>query len=598
MSNVVKEFILDTDPGMGINANPFESEIYLDLTGPMGSLSGLYYSLMFQLGKNGFFVFKMDESINVSPMFKQYWELTIHQKEALEAQMKSGLAQIATAIHDYDLVSHDLRKYQEYLDYYTKIEKGLKLLKAKKKEEAEEGAKLQKEGLQTLRSVFIDQVDAHTGDISIRSITQRWPTIIVDFMRLDDKDTDQKKISERYEISEAEGAVLGTKNKLFVEWKDNLFKPTLKERYQNVLRLTEARKTSIEKYSEMLKPVVARYKMINDSLEGGGGRAGSLKAFFPAASQAFSIDNTRIWAILPFAPAEKYKVTRDYLDEIPIRKAGFTRDQIEELVAGKKISDRDMLVPALPVEPSIDEIVLRYLPKVENYYKVKLNAGDIYDARKRLTNLFLRKALETRGGESYSKIGEFVAPGMTWTYSPYFVFLDLPFERAVIKLPNGTEMENLMITNMTVQNRTQNVVIVTLLELIAREKQMENYIGQLLGEQGLVSETGSIPVFKEISEVAKERYPEIFGGKPDEGKEKKSDQKNMFAEMDKLRTKFGKFLDNTFGLKFDILRARGPYEFAVDDRLAEMFQLETMYQGYLFVLRYLQRGSGVPAIRV
>ncbi len=595
MSNVVKEEILDKEPGMGINANPFEAEITLDLTGPIGSISGQYYSLMFQLGRNGFAIYKIEESVDVSPVFKQYYDLTIHQKEALEQQMKAGLGQIATAIHDYELIWHDLRKYKEYMDYYTKIEKGINLEKSKKKEEKDKGEELKKEGEQILRSVFIDQVDAHTGEgLSLRTMPTRWPTIIVDFMRLSDADVDQKKIAKEKGISEAEASILATKNKLFIEWRDNLFKPTLKERYQQILRLVEARKSSIEKYTDMLKPVIARYRMINDALETQGGRMFGWRSFFQPGAVGYSADRTRIWAFMPFAPSEKYKVTRDYMDEISPKKVGFTKDEVEKLVAAGKL-EKGTNLPALPVEPSIDDIVRRYIPKIEKFYNVKITIEDIFNARKRLTDLFLRTALETRGGVAERRTGEFLKPGVTWQFSPYYVFLDIPFPRIVIRNPNGTELEDVMIENMTVQNRTQNVIIICLLEVIAREKQLENYIKQLLGEVGGAE-------MKPIEEIAKEQYPEFYGV---EKKEKKKAGVGLgevlsFKNAPGFQTVkgiFGEIL-NGFGLKFDWLRARGPYEFAMDDRLAEMFQLETMYQGYLFVLRYLQRGAGVPGIRV
>lgn len=591
MSNVVKDDIFNTDPGMGMNANNFEGEITIDLTSPLGSLSGQYYSLMFEMGRRGFAVFKIDENINVSPAFKQYYDLTIQQKQALEAQVKAGLGQIATAIHDYELIWHDQRKYKEYLDYFTKIEQGNESLKkAKIKVDKEKAEQMIKEGVQTLRSVFIDQVDAHTGEgIALNKITIRWPTIIVDFMRLDDKDVDQKKIAEKYQISEAEASVIATKNKLFLEWRDNLFKPTLNQRYQHILRLVEARKVSIQSYTEMLKPVIARFKMINDALESPGARAFGWRGFFQPASQAYSMDTTRIWAFLPIAPAEKYKVTREFLDEIPPRKAGFNKAEIEQLIAAKKF-DKDANLSALPVEPSIDEIVRKHVPKIEDHYKVKIGITDVFDARKRLTDLFLRKSMETVGQRAYRRIGEHVAPGVTWQFSPYYVFLDIPFPRIVIRNPNGSEMEDTMIENMTVQGRTQNVIIVCLLEVIAREKQLENYISQLVGEVGG-------PDLKTIEELAKEQYPEFFG-KP---AQKMMTGVDIAKGVKKFKWFLGDFMEmiaRKWGIHFDWLRARGPYEFAMDDRIAEVFQLENMTQAYQVVFRYLQKGAGVPGIRV
>ncbi|MGC8811959.1 MAG: hypothetical protein ACP5O8_00005, partial [Candidatus Aenigmatarchaeota archaeon] len=178
-------------PGQGINGSPLEAEELLDFAAPLGKCTGVYYSLMFQLPKWGFVRFKIDEWIFVSPAFREYYELTLRQKETLEATIKAGLASVATAISDLELVMHDLRKYKEFLDYYSKIEKGKNLVKEGKKEE---GEKLLKEGDQSLKAVFIDLVDAHTGPgIALREIAVRWPTIIADFMKLGDEDTEPEK---------------------------------------------------------------------------------------------------------------------------------------------------------------------------------------------------------------------------------------------------------------------------------------------------------------------------------------------------------------------------------------------------------------------
>ncbi|MBI2545370.1 MAG: hypothetical protein HYW22_02100 [Candidatus Aenigmarchaeota archaeon] len=605
MSNVLSplnDLILDKDPGLGLNANPFESEIYLDLTGPLGSLTAQYYSLMFQLRKNGFEVFKMDEQIDVSPSFKQYYDLTLQQNAALEAQLKAGLGQVANAIHDYELIAHDLRKYKEYLDYFVKMEEGEHLMKSKKKGDMEKGEPMKKEGAQLLKSVFIDQVDAHTGEgIALRTITQRWPTIIVDFMRLDDKDIDQKDIAKKYQFTEAEGSILATKNKIFLEWRDNLFKPTLQERYQNILRLTESRRNSIQRYTEMLKPIAARYKLITDSLEGSPGRAFATGGFFQPSSQAYSIDQTRIWAFLPFEPAEKYKYTREFVNEIPISQTGFKKDHIEELIKMGKIKKKDEKVDSLPIEPSIDEIIWRYFDRVQDYYKVKLTIGDIFEARKRLVDYFKMHMPEVYGGSL--KPGG-TTSGNTWILSPYFVFLDIPFIRAVLRMPNGDELENLMLSNMTVQNRSQNVIIVNLLEVIAREKQLENYINQLLGEVGVSNpeevRKGKIPEFDTIENMAKKQYPRIFKTKEELEKEEKKKMeklKDQRPPVTKAKNVIGDFL-NLFGIKLGFFRGRGPYEIAMDDRISEMYQLEAAFQGYLFVLRYLQQGAGVPGVKV
>jgi hypothetical protein len=614
--------IFDKEPGKGINAAPYEAEALIDFTGPPGSMTGVYYGLMFQLGKWGFQTAKIDEWINVSPVFKQYYDLTLQQKQALEVQIKAGLGQIATAIHDYELVFHDLRKYKEFLDHFSFIEEGKKLIKEGKKEE---GGKKQKEGEQTLKAIFIDEVDIHTDlpntPIALRSIVGRWPTVIADFMRLSDADTDPENIAKKLKVSEAEGVVLATKNKLYLEWRDRLFRPTVEERYERILRLVESRKFSIDEYTRMLKPVVARFKMMTDALETPEGRAGARASFFRPDAQAYSIDFMRLWAWKPFSPSEKYKITREFLDEISPRKAGFTKEEVERLTEvfnskkekgltydEKKFLD-DKKVLALPVEPSVgykdDDIVRQYFDskdgkpsKIEREYEVKIDVVDLFDARSRLTESYRRRAADAwspeTGAYKATASGRWAVPGEGWVFSPYFVFIDLPLLRTMLKIPDGSELEDLWIENLRTVNKTQNVIIVHLLEVIAREKQLENYISQLVGEVG-GKDLKDFRSLKSIEEMKKEQYPQIFG-ELKKIKEKKST--DLTKPFKTVKVILGDIL-RSFGLTtpfVDYLRARGPYEFALDDRLTEIYQPGP---GELFgtVKNYLLQAIGVPGVR-
>ena len=225
-------------------ASPFEARVNIDFTGPPGSTSGVYYSLMFQLGKWEFLVQKADEWIEVSPVHAQYYQLTQKQKEDLEGKIKQGLVSVSQAVADYELLLHDKRKYTEmlrYLGYRTAKELGDKDVKAHGHQPDElgdlctlvdndsktKGERMKKTDNHSLKAVFVDQVDIHTGEgISIRSIVSRWPTLIADFMRLDDSDIEPGAVMKKLDISRAEAVVLVTKNKLFVEWK-NIFLPEL-----------------------------------------------------------------------------------------------------------------------------------------------------------------------------------------------------------------------------------------------------------------------------------------------------------------------------------------------------------------------------------
>ncbi|MEM5781734.1 MAG: hypothetical protein QXD43_00880 [Candidatus Aenigmatarchaeota archaeon] len=563
---------LKFEPGEMINAIPYEGEMLLDFTSSMGKVSEVFYGLVFQLPKWGFFTTKIEESIFVSPVFREYYDLTIRQKEALEARIKEGLASISRAISDFELVLHDLRKYQEYMDYFLKIENGKRLIKEGKKEE---GERLVTEGEQTLRAIFIDEVDVHTGEgIALKLIAPRWPTIIADFMKLSDEDTNPKKIAEKLKVSEAQGVVLATKNKLYIEWRE-MFRENVKERYKRILGLVEARKASIDEYKEMLRPTLARYKMITDALSSSTGRAGVLKsAFIRTGAQAVSLDRVVIWAWRPFQVAEKYKITREYFDEIPASKAGFTQEEINEL--RKIMPNWKGMVHGLPQEPSIDGIVRLFKPIVEMEYGVKITAHDLYKARELLLDQF-RKSLPAFGGKE------------AWIFSPYFTFICIPMDRTVIRLPDGSQMEDLWIENLYAATRTQNIILVNCLELIARDKQLEEYMNLILGEYG--KKEGKV---LSIDEILRETYGIVY--KSEDKAEKKVKEKSQPLKLlglgRSLRKSIGK-LFSTFGLEVRFFRAIGPYEFAMHHRLAKYHQRETG-GSFSVVVNYLKKSFGVP----
>ncbi len=620
--------IWTSKPGAGLNAPPFEAEEYIDLNGVPGAITGLYYSLLFRLGKWGFERVKIEDWVEVSPVNKQYYDLTMQQKQAMEQQIKAGLASISQAISDFELVSHDLRKYKEFLDYFTWIEKGKQQVKEGKKEE---GEKQVKKGEQTLKAIFIDQVDAHTGEgISLRSIAPRWPTIIADFMQLSDEDDTPEKILEKKEIkgiSKPEAVVLTTKNKLYVEWRDKLFKETVRSRYQSILGLVKARDQSVKDYKNMLKPILTRYRAMTEkpSLH--------RSTFFRPEAQAMSSDFVRIWCWKPFSIPEKYKVTREFITEISAKEAGFRPSEIEEIKNSldEKSANPDVelflkksQVYSLPIEPSIDDIVREYKPKVEKEYEVTLTPKDLFEARKRLVNQYLSHGSEVR----YIETRREITPGAPWPFSPYFIFLDIPFLRVLLRFPNGTEMEDVIFENFRYYTQTQNVIIVHILEQIAREKQVENYVSQMLGEMGVNSDK-----LKSIEDLSISEYSEIFT--PMSGKyknllkrhekeiEKMSDeQKQEFimkkiAEYDEkikkmkedekrkekmekgfkdFKGKFGDVLKLFVGSKADWVRASGPYEFAMYDRLTKFFQIETGGTATSLVINYIKAKAGVPGI--
>ena len=569
----------DMRPGEGINFNPNDQNELLDYTTKLGGCTGVYYGLMFQLGKWGFQSFKVQESIFVSPINKGYYELVIGEKEKLSQQIKSGLASVAQAYADLELILHDLRKYREYVSLFNKIKK-VEFLKNKKKSEeeikiAEEEAK---RAIQTLRSIFIDQVDIHTDlpntPIALRSIASRWPTIISDFMKLE-KETSPEEI--KLDVSYAEKVVLATKNKLFLSWLE-MFESTVKQRYERLKELAIARENSVKEYKEMLKPIIARYKMINDMLSSPEGRTSIVRSFFRPDAQAFSLDSMVVWAWKPFAPEEKWKASREYFDKIPAKEAGFTDEEIREIRkrTGKKYIDENGMIEALPIEPSIDRIVRKIKGEIEEEYKVKITIEDLFEARRRLLNRY--------------KAGPEGVGGITWPFSPYFVFVEIPMLRTVLVLPDGTQIEDLGIENLKTYVKTQNIIIGHILEIMAREKVLENYISSLLGEFGFDKE-GRI---KRVEDILKEEFPFIYAeGEAEEFLEVK---KGKEEKKGKAFDFISKILDY-FGIQLSFFRAYGPYEHNVTHRIAKYY---FKYSGTIFNLikNYLNASFKVPGAQI
>jgi hypothetical protein len=555
-------------PGLGLNVPLLNADIHLDFDSSLGRGSKVLFGLIFQLPKWGFERVKVDDMVVVTPVFQQYYQLTLRQKEELEAMIKSSLASIATALSDLELLRHDLRKYKEFMDYFKMIEVG--------KKKGDEKLRLQ--GEQALKAIFIDQVDAYTDlpnqPIALRSIVARWPTIISDFMKLTDEDIEPEKIKEKYKVSEAEGVILATKNKLYKEWRDELFKKAVEERFKSLIGMVEARRKSYEEYKEMLKPTLRRYKSIIDGLSNPGIVSMLERApFWRPGSQAMSLDMATIWAWKPLVAPEKYKAVREApLDKIPAEEAGFTPGEVKKLEEAGKIKGGE--VEALPMEPSIDDIVRKLIPKIEEEYKVKISAEDIFNARQKLVERFKKSVTGVAGLES-------------WVFSPYYMFFEIPVIRAVIRLPNGVEIEDLMFDRLKAWFSTQNVMIARLIELEAKDKQLENYVRQMLGEAGVSPKKEGEIV--SVSELVEEYTIKLEEKK----KEEKPRTEKPFKEISEAMSK----LFNFFGIQLRFFRAkvpyRIPYEFAFKERITKYYLIE-IAGNFTMIVNFIKSSFGVP----
>ncbi|MCS7123682.1 MAG: hypothetical protein RMJ17_03900 [Candidatus Aenigmarchaeota archaeon] len=530
--------------GEGLNILPPLAMEKINPTLKVGSGSALFFKTVGFFRRNGFEIYKIEDSVEITPLFPAYNSI-IKEKEQIIAQIKQHLVSISTAIADVDLIKHDLRKYKEFVILLKNIKKGKELIKQGK---IEEGEKIFKRADQSLRSIFIDQVDVHTGEtVALKLIAPRWPTIISDFMKLSDEDKDPEQIKKKYDVSEAEGVVLATKNKLYLEWRDNLFGKAVEERFKELVKLVEMRKKSVEEYKNMCRPLVSRYLAIKEMTSPRVYTIPALKH----STQATMIDKTLMYAWKPILPKELAKESRVMFEHVNaglptniIKGVGFFDEEIEFIKkelkkSTEKLSSEEVFflengrLESLPIEPSIDNVVRSGIKLIEKEYGVELNPLDIFKARLKL--------LQTLKQAIYQQTRE------TWPYSEYYVFLEIPIERVHGRLPNGAEVEDVTI-ELKAYLRTQNLIILQNLELIAIEKSADKFIKQMLGELGVSGEEIDEIIAKELGEEYKKFKIDVY--------------RKHYLLHQKIRNTIRKFLA-TLGLTryFPLsLTKIGPYE--------------------------------------
>jgi hypothetical protein len=469
--------------GKLIYAGPFEMEKTLDFTGLRGSGSNIYYALAFQVPKWNYTVLKVDEYIEVTPTWVDYYNLTIAQKQKLEASIKAGLTSAAQAVSDYELLKHDMRRYKEVLNYFLQAEKT--------------------GDDHVLRNLFIDRVDMHTGEgYSLVSMARRWPTIITDFVRMNSDWTDPKKyksdkdqllkIKEELDVSQAEATALKTKNQLFREWKE-LFFPEIKDRVSRLQVLVNSRKKSIEEYRNWLKPYVARYRMIREVSETRPAADLSNPYMTPGFGQSQATTGVRLWIWKNFWPAEM----------------------------GKAEAFKEKRTGGFIIDP-YDDIVRHWQKKIEDHYKVKFTEKEI---RQKLADI-IESGRRSAG------------PGSTIPLmnpnTLYYILFDVKLMLNLLKTPppEGFETDNLMFLPIKAWIASQNVILIHLIEIWAREKAFERYINELIGTSELEEEElKKIEEMFEPKEEKKERPWEKFSNRMGNFKRRAKPHAEKFAYL-------------------------------------------------------------------
>jgi hypothetical protein len=511
--------------GEAICNQPEDQRMMINATTPLGHGNLIYMMMTYTLPKMHYNMLKVDEHITVSPAYPEMYGRIIAKKKELEGHIKAGLASAAQAVADYELLKHDERKYREIMDYF---EQG-------KKDE------------HVLRALFIDRVDAHTGEgYSMISMTKRWPTIITDFIRLStvkrEERSDTKKVRASLAITEAEATVLKTKNEVFEEWKVTFF-PDIKDRYARVKTLVDARRKSIDEYREWLKPHVTTMKMMKDSME-----ADPSTVFLNAQEPWHKPDSLYfvrlfVWRVL--TPEE-------------MGKPGFVEGEI----------------------PPFDDFVRRYTPEIEKRYEIK-----IVKTRKKADDLIERGNTDPSAryltkddiivvDEMLKKWGEqdqiYERDAMLDKSRYFYAFYDLDIASPIFKMEGGKEEIDDWNCLMFPYLITQNVLLLILLESEAKKMWLNKYVKELIGVR---------EVEDKVRQEVMKKYPELDPGK--DKKEKKGIVASIRAPYDRVAAFEKKVNDRTAGWytnRKPALRSFmryfmrvGPYETLTTERLSKMY---------------------------
>jgi hypothetical protein len=482
-------------------------QVGLNYTGKPGDASGIYFSLFFQLGKWGWTIKKADEWVEVHPTHKEYYERTMSTKQMLESTIKTGLTSAAQAVADYELMSHDLRRYREVLGYFNDKDE------------------------HSLKAMFVDQVDVHTDfpgqPMSLRSIAPRWPTVIADFMRLKEEDTDIQKVEKDLEVSKAEAVILVTKNKLYLNWKKTFRKVAL-DRYNILSGQVEARKKTISEYKEWLKPYISRFKMTKIGTERPGMRRNYLESFADVTGSSTFDNQIRVFTWKVLRTAEFRKPASE------IKPPGnFSVYPYDDYVRNKIILDTKSGLASDDFYPWLRN-PRKYCSKCKKYFPAGTTVCSKCKSI-RLEDKFLAdEMIEGKDGilDRWKRRDMGLDP-----YEIYYLFLDYDINRMGIRLPNG-ELEDITF-NIHTSIISQNILLVKLLELECRNREIELYIDEMLGVKTEDQ--------REISDLVMEEFPGIYGKEPPKINEYRKQIEDIRKGLDSYTKFFKKINLPNFG---------------------------------------------------
>lgn len=464
-----------------------------------GQAEMIYNAFIYRTAKWKYIVEKANEIIKVTPQAPPAFAGMMSRYEAVEQRVKSDLASAAQAVADYELLKHDERKYKEILDYF---EMG-------KKDE------------HILRSLYIDRIDAYTGEgYSMVSMAKRWPTIISDFLKMKSEWEDTKTIRKELQVSDAEANVLKTKNELFKEWK-KIFFPDVRERYVRIKNLVESRRRSVDEYREWIKPYLSKLKRVQQ-LE----KINTAEGIMDDMTDATKLVNT-----------PQGEIEADFWFWKPIRP--------EE-------THRPLVVTGWGEIPVYDDWVKEKIIMLEAKYDVVFSEKEIQGMIKNFT---------TGGRGRYGKRPDIVAQYPRVALDErflYYYFIDLEYVCQYKKGSTGPMVVEDQYWHFHPFLISKNFVLLMLLELEYKKRKIGREIEKLIG----------------VKEEEERIRKDVMGKWAAEGEEPEKGEKPAWLDTwEKLKKNRRRKLKNTMMPVLRLFFKPGPYESNVLERISKIYAL-------------------------
>ncbi|MFH1432130.1 MAG: hypothetical protein ABIG84_02840 [archaeon] len=502
--------------GHGVDLNP---------TTVFGGTQNMYYGLMFETNKDGWTKNKIEEWIEASHAHPDFHQMIAVQKALYEDKIKQGLANISQSVADLELLEHDIRKYEEYQEYLENLDSS--------------DPKNKRSAMFAIKTIFVDQVDFHAGgggqgagrlSLAFMRNNNIMPTIVNDFLVMESLE-DIRDGGKFANMADVEKKMLESKWTLYQHWL-GVFRSAIMQRLERLKILQRSREFTIDQYRAWLKPIIARHRLLETG---------------------YAKDKRD--SNLPLTGRRDIRRHHAHSISIGVSAHGVTA------WVHKALTNPEM--HTYPAEIISKAVLDGEFGKVFAYDEWTQD-NLIFDTEHGLLADYpwLRKDWVDEKAKSISDTLNGNLPKL------YYSFLRLDMLKFVMKMPTGPAIEDTdFLFNMYVLSA--NVMLVKLLEMQAKDEELERYIDKVLGLD---------PKMNKYDGIVLGYKKKGFGYEVD-GKKFKTKKEMLKAYPEpayyltplKSDSKFWKGIKDLFGLDIWLFRKRGPYEHQFYDRYTKFY---------------------------